>query len=83
MPVCVIVAQFCLTVTPWTASHQRIPCRVQEFQEIPWNSLQARVLEWVAIPFFMEFPNPGIKPESIALKADYCLSHQGSTSAHD
>ena len=26
--------------------------------------LQARILEWVAIPFFKGLPNPGIKPVS-------------------
>ena len=32
--------------------------------------LQARILEWVAIPFSREQPNPGIKPRSPALQAD-------------
>jgi len=32
--------------------------------------LQARILEWVAIPFSRENPNPGIKPRSPALQAD-------------
>ena len=32
--------------------------------------LQARILEWVAIPFSMDLPNPGIKPRSPALQAD-------------
>ena len=32
--------------------------------------LQARILEWVAISFSMEFPDPGIKPRSPALQAD-------------
>ena len=39
--------------------------------------LQARILEWVAIPFFVNLPDPGIEPGSLALQADYCLSHQG------
>ena len=30
-----------------------------------------RILEWVAYPFSRDFPNPGIKPESPALQADY------------
>ena len=29
--------------------------------------LQARILEWVAIPFSRYLPNPGIKPRSPAL----------------
>ena len=33
--------------------------------------LQARVLEWVAIPFSSDLPNPGIKPRSPTLQADW------------
>ena len=32
--------------------------------------LQARVLEWVAIPFSGDIPNSGIEPRSPALQAD-------------
>ena len=32
--------------------------------------LQARILEWVAISFSGDLPNPGIKPRSPALQAD-------------
>ena len=32
--------------------------------------LQARILEWVAIPFLGNLPNPGIKPRSPVLQAD-------------
>ena len=32
--------------------------------------LQARILEWVAVSFFRDLPNPGIKPRSPALKED-------------
>ena len=32
--------------------------------------LQERILEWVAIPFSEDFPDPGIKPESPVLQAD-------------
>ena len=35
---------------------------------------QARVLEWVAISFSRDLPNPGIKPGSPALQADVLLS---------
>ena len=31
---------------------------------------EARILEWVAIPFYRDFPNPGIEPRSPALQAD-------------
>ena len=36
--------------------------------------LQARILKWVAIPFSRRFPNPGIKPGSLALQADALTS---------
>ena len=32
--------------------------------------LQARILEWVAIPFSRDLPDPGIEPRSLALKVD-------------
>ena len=32
--------------------------------------LQAAVLEWVAIPFSRDLPNPGIEPRSPVLQAD-------------
>ena len=32
--------------------------------------LQARILEWVAVPFSSRFSHPGIKPGSPALQAD-------------
>ena len=32
--------------------------------------LQARILEWIAIPFFRGLPNPGIDPRSPALQVD-------------
>ena len=32
--------------------------------------LQARILEWVAIPFSGYLPDPGIKPGSFALQED-------------
>ena len=36
--------------------------------------LQARVLEWVAIAFSRDLPNPGIKPGSLAFQADALTS---------
>ena len=34
------------------------------------GTLQARILEWVGIPFARDFSIPGIEPGSPALKAD-------------
>ena len=43
--------------------------------------LQARILEWVAMRFSLDLPNPGIKTASPALQANsLLLSHQGSPS---
>ena len=40
--------------------------------------LQARILEWVAILFPGDYPNPGIQPRSPTLQADsYQLNHKG------
>ena len=36
--------------------------------------LQARILEWVAISFSRDLPNPGIEPRSPALQADTLTS---------
>ena len=35
--------------------------------------LQAKILEWVAVPFSRDRPNPGIEPRSPALQADSLL----------
>ena len=32
--------------------------------------LHARILEWVAVPFSGDLPNPGIEPRSPTLQAD-------------
>ena len=32
--------------------------------------LQARILEWVALPISRDLPNPGIEPRSLALQVD-------------
>jgi len=41
--------------------------------------LQARILEWVAISFSRDLPDPGIKPVSPAWQADSSpLSHKRS-----
>ena len=36
--------------------------------------LQARILEWVAMPSSRALPNPGIEPRSPALRAESLLS---------
>ena len=58
----VIVTQSCLTV-----------CAPMDYS-LPGSSVhgipQERILEWVAIPFSGDLPNPGIKHESSALQAD-------------
>ena len=34
------------------------------------GALQARILEWLAFPFFRDLPNSGIKPRYPALQVD-------------
>ena len=63
----VSVAQSCLTL--WDS----VDC------SLPGSSvhgiLQVRILEWVAIPFSGDLPDPGIEPRSSALQADFFLPH--------
>ena len=62
MKVKVLVAQSCLTVCdPMDCNSPG--CSVNE-------TLQARTLEWVAIPLSVDLPDPGTKPRSPALQAD-------------
>ena len=42
-----------------------------------YGILQARILEWLALPFSGELPNPGIEPRSLTLQVDQ-RSHKGS-----
>ena len=45
-----------------------------------YEVLQARILQWVAIPFSRRSSHPGIKPVSPALQADFLLSEPPGTS---
>ena len=36
----------------------------------PHGILQARILEWIAVSFSRDLPNPGIEPRSPALQVD-------------
>ena len=59
-----------LFATPWTGAHQAL---------LSMQVLQARILEWVAMPPLGDLPNPGIEPTfpaSLALQAaSFPLSH--------
>ena len=71
MCVCMLVVHSCLTL-----------CDPMDYS-LPDSSVrgisQARILEWVAIPFSRGSSYPGIKPRSPALhQILYHLSHQGS-----
>ena len=50
-----------LFATTWTVAHQAT---------LSVGILQARILEWVAMPSSREFPNPGIEPRSPSLQVD-------------
>ena len=58
---CVLVAQLCLTLC--------------DLMDVAYHGiLQARILEWVAIPFSRDLPDPGIKPRSPELQDESSLS---------
>ena len=68
----VLVAQSCL-----------ILCNPMDCNSLPGSSdhgiLQARILEWVAIPFSRIFLTQGSNPDLPHCRQTlYCLSHQGS-----
>ena len=44
---------------------------------------QARIVEWVAIPFSRDLPDTGIEIRSLALQRLYCLSHVPSKNKAD
>ena len=50
-----------LFVTPWTVARQT---------PLSMGILQARILDWVAMPSSKDLPNPGIESWSPALQAD-------------
>ena len=62
---CQLLSHVRLFATPWT-----IACQ----DPLSMGVLQARKLKWVAIPFFRDLPNPGIKPGSPTSQADSLLS---------
>ena len=60
MKSCVCVCDSCSVMSnssPWTVASVH-------------GILQARILEWVAIPFSRDPPDPGIEPRSPTLQAD-------------
>ena len=62
LSVSVLIAQLCLILQDpmnWGPPGSSIP-----------GISQARIPEWVAIPFSRDLPDPGIEPRSPALKAD-------------
>ena len=48
--------------------------KVKITQSYPTPILQARILEWVAIPFSRDLPNPGIKPRSTIIAGGFFTS---------
>ena len=58
-------------VTPWTVAHQA---------PLPMGILQARILEWVAMPSSRGSSQPRDQTQASCMAGGffYCLSHQGS-----
>ena len=67
-----IIDRVCMCVC-WSFSQVWLFCDPMDYSP-PGSSvpgiLQARILEWVAIPFSRDFPNPGIKCGSPTLQTD-------------
>ena len=59
---CVLLSSVQLFANPWTV--------YQPTDSYVHGILQARILEWIAIPFSMDPPHQGIEPESLALQTD-------------
>ena len=58
------------TTRKWSKSHSIMSDSLQPYGPYtPWNS-PGQNTEWVAFPFSMDLPNPGIKPRSPTLQAD-------------
>ena len=55
------LSHVCLFTTPWTVAYQVPPSM---------RILQARILEWVAMPSPGDLSNPGIEPKSHTLNTD-------------
>ena len=68
----VLVSQLCQTLC------DPMECSPPGFSV--YGILQARILEWVAIPFSRDLPKPEIEPRSLALQADSLLSESPGTS---
>ena len=60
--VCVLITQSCLTLCD--------PLNCSPPGSSVHGILQARILEWVAISFSRDLPDPGIEPKSPALQAE-------------
>ena len=58
---------------PWVGKSCQILCHPMDYS-LPGSSVheisQARIMEWVTIPFSKDLPNPGIELRSPALQAD-------------
>ena len=68
--VCVLVTQLCLTLWDTMECSSTV--------SFVHGILQARILEWVAIPFSRDLPDLGIYPGYPALQADSLLSEPPS-----
>ena len=69
-----LVAQLRLTLwIPWTVARQ-VPLSI--------GIVQARILEWIAISFSKDLPNPGTEPRFLTLQADSLPSESPGKPIH-
>ena len=67
---CAVLSRIQLFVTPWTLACQA---------PLSMRILQAKILEWVAMPSYRGSSQPRIEPRSLHCRwILYHLSHQGS-----
>ena len=66
--------KLCCVLSHLVMSDSATPCTVACQASLSLVILQARILEWVAMPSSRGIPNPGIKPRSSALQVDSLLS---------
>ena len=76
--------RLCMISVPLKVKNENVSCSVMSDSLRPQDCslpgfsvhgiLQARILEWVAIPFSRLLPDPGIEPKYPTLQADSLLS---------
>ena len=74
-----VLLSMSVSLLQWSESSSVVCDYLSAMDYMVHGILQARILEWVAVPSLGDLPNPGIRPRSLALQVIlYQLSHKGS-----